>query len=495
MNSRPMTPIEQPDPAEEAAVAASVQRLARLPDWLSAVADPDRLIAALQAHVPEFAPGALILQACVVERIRLKKAGWLVLFRLTVAGPGPGQHRVIRLRGTLTPPGLPEPEYPGRAPAFGQDDWRVYLPELRLDVQPQPPDADLPALPQLTDPAEARALLERSIRGGNPAYRDLRIHAVTPRVVRYKPGSRCTIVYQLTYPPELTAAPHWPTTVVAKTYQGRKGETAYEAMRALWNSPLAAGDIVTIAEPLAFVPELNVLVQRALPEDQTLKDLIRATLRAPAEAGREELYVYLRKTAAGLAALHQCGVTSGEARSWNDELAEVQELNDQLAAVVPELAGAATPLLARLAAAAAAHPAEPLRPAHGSFRPAQVLLHQNRVGFIDFDGFGQAEPARDLALFLWNIKSVGLNTAAEDDEDEPVDAAIHLDYLDQLDHLAAVFLTEYQAGAPRARPRLALWEALNLLTLVLEYWIKVKPGRLKNMIFLLERHLQTSGIA
>jgi aminoglycoside phosphotransferase (APT) family kinase protein len=170
-------------------------------------------------------------------------------------------------------------------------------------------------------------------------------------------------------------------------------------------------------------------------------------------------------------------------------------LNDQLAAVVPELAGAATPLLARLAAAAAAHPAEPLRPAHGSFRPAQVLLHQNRVGFIDFDGFGQAEPARDLALFLWNIKSVGLNTAAEDDEDEPVDAAIHLDYLDQLDHLAAVFLTEYQAGAPRARPRLALWEALNLLTLVLEDWIKVQPGRLKNMIFLLERHLRASGIA
>jgi aminoglycoside phosphotransferase (APT) family kinase protein len=124
-----------------------------------------------------------------------------------------------------------------------------------------------------------------------------------------------------------------------------------------------------------------------------------------------------------------------------------------------------------------------------------VLLHQNRVGFIDFDGFGQAEPARDLALFLWNIKSVGLNTGAEDDEDEPVDAEIHLDYLDQLDTLAEIFLTRYQALMPTSAPRLALWEALNLLTLVLEYWIKVKPGRLKNMLFLLERHLRASGIA
>ena len=133
--------------------------------------------------------------------------------------------------------------------------------------------------------------------------------------MRYKPGSRCTIVYQLEYPPDLASDPHWPITVVVKTYQGRKGETAYAAMRALWNSPLAVGDIVTIAEPLAFVPELSVLVQRAIPEEQTLKDLIRATLRAPTAAGRETLYTYLRKTAAGLAALHQCGVVSGAARS------------------------------------------------------------------------------------------------------------------------------------------------------------------------------------
>jgi hypothetical protein len=477
-------------------MAASLQRLASLPDWLSAVADPVQLVAALHAHVPEFASGALILQACAVERIRLKKAQWLVLFRLTIAGPDPGPHHDIRLRGTLTPAGRAEPEYPVSLHTFGQADWHVYLPELRLLVQPQPPDADLPALPQLTYPAEARLLLERSIRTGSPAaYHDLRIQTVTPRVVRYKQGSRCTIVYQLEYPPDLVSDPHWPTKVVVKTYQGRKGETAYEAMRALWNSPLAGGDIVTVAEPLAFVPELSVLVQRAIPEEQTLKDLIRSTLRAPTAAGWETLYTYLRKTAAGLAALHQCGVISGAARTWADELAEVRELNDRLAAVVPELAAAATPLLARLAASAATHPAEPLRPAHGSFRPAQVLIHKNQIGFIDFDGFGQAEPARDLALFLWNIKSVGLNTAAEDDEDDPVDAEVQLDYLDQLDTLAEVFLTEYQALAPIASSRLALWEALSLLTLVLEYWIKVKPGRLKNMIFLLERHLHASGIA
>jgi len=266
-------------------------------------------------------------------------------------------------------------------------------------------------------------------------------------------------------------------------------------MRALWDSPLGKGDVVTLAEPLAFVPEWNVLLQGAIPADQTLKDLIRATLRDPTAAGQAELDGYLGQTAAGLAALHQCGVSSGPARTWEDELAEARELNARLEAVVPDLAGAAAPLLARLADAAATQPAAPLGPAHGSFRPAQVLLHNGQVGFIDFDGFCQAEPARDLALFLWNIKSVGLNTGADEDEDEPVAAELHPAYLAQLDTLAAEFLTRYQALVPGASARLALWEALNLLTLVLEYWIKVKPERLKNMLFLLERHLQSSGLA
>jgi hypothetical protein len=418
-----------------------------------------------------------------------------VLFQVTVERPGADPRHDIQLRGTLTPPGRAEPRIPPGHAAFGQDDWQTYLPELRLAVEVQPPDAELPALSILTDPAAARALLEQSIRAGSPAYHGLRIQAVTPRVARYKPGSRCTIVYDLEYPPARRGDSRRPTTVVAKTYQGSKGRNAYAAMRALWHSPLAAGDVVTIAEPLAFIPDLNVLVQAAIPADGTLKDLIRATLRAPTATALEALYACLRQPAAGLAALHQGGAGSGAPQRWEDELAEARELRDRLAAVIPELAGAATPLLDRLAAAAAAHPAAPLRPAHGSFRPEQVLLHQNRIGFIDFDGFCQAEPARDLTQFLWNIRSVGLNTSAEEEDGEPVDVATHLDYLNQLDTLAEVFLTRYRELMLGAAPRLALWEALHLITQVLEYWSKVKPARLKNMLFLLERHLRANGLA
>jgi Ser/Thr protein kinase RdoA (MazF antagonist) len=166
----------------------------------------------------------------------------------------------------------------------------------------------------------------------------------------------------------------------------------------------------------------------------------------------------------------------------------------ELANLLPDLPGAASPLIDRLTALAATYPADAAGPAHGSFRPAQVLLHEGRVGFIDFDSFCRSEPARDLALFLSNIISVGLNTGAEEEDEEPVDVESSLDYLDQLERLAEIFLAHYETLAPISRPRLALWSAAMIFIQVLEYWTKVKPARLKNMIFLLERRLRTTGL-
>jgi hypothetical protein len=488
------TIVEQPDGPATAAVWAGLMLLAVLPDWLSALADPALIGAALASAVPEFAEGALALCACRVDRIRLKDDRWTALYQLTVAGPGAAGEREVRLSGTLRPPGQYAPP-PATAPApFGSADWAAYLPDLRLALRTQPPDVDLPILPQLVDPAGARTLLEEAIHAGSPRYVDITIQSCTPQVMRYKPGSRCTILYHLTYPPERAADHDWPAFVVAKTYQGKKGQTAYDGMRALWNSPLSAGDVVTLAAPLAFVPELGLLIQGPIPGNRTLKDLIRAALRSGAPEVLDELHAYLRRTAAGLAALHQSGVQAGKIRDYADALGELREVIAELANLLPDLPGAATPLLDRLTALAATYPADADGPAHGSFRPAQVLLHEGRVGFIDFDSFCRSEPARDLALFLSNIISVGLNTGAEEEDEEPVDVESSLDYLDQLERLAEIFLAHYETLAPISRPRLALWSAAMIFIQVLEYWTKVKPARLKNMIFLLERRLRTTGL-
>jgi hypothetical protein len=492
-----MSTVEEPQAAPAAADApATWRRFATLPAWLTAIDDPERVRRALLQAVPEFASGTLTLLDCDVHRVRMKDARWTAQYRLTVTGPGDDSRREVTLRGTLIAPGAPEPAPAADGAPFGAAGWQGWLPEVRLRLEPQPADAGLPALPHLTDPEEARVLLETSIRAAAPAYRDLRLQAVTPRVMRYNPGSRCTILYRLDYPPELAAGHDWPDIVVAKTYHRDKGRHAYAAMQALWESPLATGAVVTIAEPLGFLPEWNVLVQGPIREEQTLQDLIRTALRTGAADTQAELDGYLRQTAAGLAALHGSGVQARKSRAWEDERDEVREIAEELESAVPELAGATGPLLARLEARAATAPADPPGPAHGTFRPAQVLLNHGRIGFIDFDSFCEAEPALDVALFLEKIRDLGLSAAGGgDDDEEPLDPALYPARLAQVERLCATFLDAYTAHRPISRERVALWETLYLLTLVLHCWTKVKPARLVHSMVLLDYHLRAHDLA
>ena len=472
-------------------------RLAVLPDWLKAALQADEVASELRHSVPEFASGELTLRGCKVRRLVLNGSSrrWVGDYTITVVEPRSGQHRVVVLRGTLTAPRMAQPgrvEPQATSSAFGSPGWRWELPALGLVLETQPPDTALPALPQLTDPEQARALLEQSIGAGMPAYRDLQIQRCTPEVLSYKPGSRCTIRYHLEYSPDLTAGRNWPGTVIAKTYRkDSKARNAYEGMLALWHSPLAAGDVVTIAEPLAYVSELKLLVQRSIPEERTLEDLLRSALRAGTPEALDELYTCVRQAAAGLVALHHSGACHGETIVLEDQWEEIRELVERLAVPVPELAGVVAPLLARLEAFAAAHPAGPPVPTHGTFGPEQVLIHRGTIGFIDFDDFCMAEPALDVGRFCAAIKDTGMSLG---DERFFAHREARLARLAQLDAICEVFIAHYAAGAPIARERVALWQARDLLRDSLHYWIKAKPAEPDTPMLTLEQLLRSMGL-
>jgi Phosphotransferase enzyme family len=474
--------IEKDNPA----VWEGVRRFATLPDWLDAATQPERFIESFARTVPEFASGALAIEECDVAHVRLKRDFWTGVYELTVVGPGEDERRVVALRGTIFPPERSESKGYRTGGPFGSDGWQGYLPDLNLKLEMRPPDAALPALPILTDPQQARELLERSIRPAAPRYHDLRIATCVPKIMRYSPGSRCTILYRLQYPAEF-ADRDWPTIVVAKTYKGGKGKHAYAGMRALWESEFARSGGVTLAEPLAFLPDLNVLVQGPIREEQTLQELIASALRAGTPEALDQLYGSLRQTAEGLAELHRSEVRFGAVRTWEDELAEVRSVVDDLASAIPWIAAAATPLLERLEATATKQPADSIMTVHGTFRPGQVLLHKADIGFIDFDSFCQAEPALDLALFLRRTKDIALGVL---NEDASTEQAARAALLTQAEAVCEVFLSAYEARVPVSRQRVALWEALDLFTLVLHCWTKVKPERLNNSMLALERHLR-----
>jgi hypothetical protein len=485
------------DTASQSAAPTDLGAFTDLPDWLLAIVQPERVRVALARAITEIASGELTAKACEISRVRLKKERWSGIYQLTVEMPNGAAPWVIRMQGTLIPLDQPEPNAPADGRALGSEGWRCFLPELRLLLETQPPEAALPALPTLTDPEQARALIEQSMRAATPEYRELRIQSCIPRVVRYKPGSRCTILYDLAYPTDLADGHSWPDLVAIKTYKGSKGKNAYAGMRALWDSPLGNGDAVTIAEPLAYLPELSVLVQGPIREEQTLKDLIRSALRENTPEALAELESAMRKTARGLAALHRSGAQYGKSYAWEEEFAEVRAAVDQLGGAIPRLAGVAEPLLARLEALAAEHLADPTAPSHSSFRPAQVLLYRGKIGFIDFDSFCQAEPALDLALFLAATKNIGLSEPHEEEsneDDAELDPVTRQALLDRLDTICETFLAEYVQHAPVSRQRVALWQALDLLSLVLTCWTKIKPVRLGNTLAMIERHLHVSGL-
>ena len=474
-----------------AGVRAALARYAVVPPFLLAAVDQERVGAALRATVSELATGGWVLRDCEPKRLRLKRDEWTGQYVLRVATPD-GEPQSVTLSARLRrpdPPAVP----PGGGASLFAPDGTIVLPALGLELWTAPADEALPVLPLLTDPDAGRELLVSGVRSCTPAYAEWAPVACVPRIVRHKPGSRCTIVYDLQYPPgPPTDDRRGPDRVIAKAYRGDKGRNAYEAMRLLWQTDLSTGDVVTIAQPLAYLPEHHVLVQAAIGEEQTFKQLLRAALGAGTDDTFAELCDATRLTAEGLAAVHASGADHGETVTLDDELAEIREVVDHLETAVPTLGGAATPLLALVEELARVHRADPLRPSHGSFRPAQVLLADGRVGFIDFDGSCRAEPARDVALFRTAIRDVGL---ASWHPDAPVGSPGELRAtIAWLDEVCEVFLVAYERVAPLSRERVMLWETLDLFTNVLGAWTKVKPERVGPTIRLLDDFLVANAM-
>jgi hypothetical protein len=471
-----------------------LQTFQELPDWLTAARDPDRICAVLSQVVPELRSGQLILHECDSNSIRYKAENWTGFFELTVSKPGESGTSKIELQGIITAPGILSSRSILVENSLGSKEWHAIIPELNLELWTKEPEGVLSALGMLTDPEQSRQYLMESIRAGSPAYQELEIQTCKPQVVRYKPGSRCTIVYHLGYP--LKADHSWPELVVAKTYRKEKGQNAYESMLALWNSSLGSSSAVTIAEPLAYDTELRIMIQGPIRQDHTLEESIVKAIREGTQEAKDELTDALLKSARGLAELHQSGIALGKEFGWEDDMGEVREVVERLSVSLPHLAQAAGPFVERLSQLEASSQPDPRVSTHGTFRPAQVLIHQGQIGFIDFDSFCQAEPAKDLGLFLCAFMRVGMATVKFDDDDElevssePLDEAAKLARFEWLISLSDTFLSEYESSfRPVNRQRVALFETLEIFILILHAWTKVKTRELKDIMYLMQHIL------
>ena len=469
-------------------VIAPLDTFATLPDWLAAGMNGERVLASLQRQVPELAEGRPQLLSCWPQRLRAKGEEWLARYQLTVADPGAEPRNVIVV-GNLYAPSADLPtgtdDANGGGAAFGEPGWTCWLDDLRLELAVETADPALPALQDIVDPVAARELLQQVVV--KAGYHDASVTAARPNVVRYKPGSRCTVVVEVDYDQANGYQPG-PDPIVIKTHQGDKGQTAWAAMTALWESPLARDGVVTLAEPLGYDPERRILFQGPIPEEYTLKELARLAVADGSDAQLDRLRSELAKTGYALAALHRSETSYGDTATLEGELEELREVIGRLSFSVPPLEAAADPLLTRLEQLSVECPADGIVPSHHDFRPAQVLLHGGNVGFIDFDGASMAEPALDLGRFRAKLRDIVISVLSA--SDQPMEGSALDWHLNLMDELCDHFLDAYLEKAKVSRERVLLWETCDLLTAMLHAWTKVRLLRIDPRMTVLKHHLE-----
>jgi hypothetical protein len=481
-----------------AGISTGLQQFSELPGWLASIKDHDHICEVLSRDIPEFANGSLILKKCKIGHMLLKDRVWQNRCILKIGIPDEPGERTIEFSGAFFPTKLLSNDPAVVEGIFGAEGWHAIFPELNLELRTQEPETELESVGLLTDPEGSREFLERSLRGASPAYRNLHIQSCKPEIIRYKPGNRCTIRYQLEYAPDMPVEASRPAIIVAKIDRQVKGRNAYESMKALWDASFGSSNSVRIAEPLAYDPDLRVFIQGPVWEEQTLADLFLSALDSGTPEASGALHETMKKTAMGLADLHRSGVEIGQTFTWEDEMAELRAQVMQLSAVFPNLSSGATPFLERISLLEAAALRDPLVPSHGTFRPVQVLLNKGEVSFIDFDSFCQSEPARDVSMFLSSIMILGLTSPSFDkgkaSDRTIVNPAKWGPRFEQVSSICEQFLDAYQQFQTVSRQRVVLWQALDLFHYILSGWMKVKVDEVGDLVKLLERFLIASQL-
>ena len=256
-------------------------------------------------------------------------------------------------------------------------------------------DLAMSSLAAALDPAEVRRRFRgrlRRLTGENGLP-----HLRTIRVVRYKPGRRCVIEYDIDVE-RPDAAPEM-VTLIGKVRRLRSGKSGYRLLSALWDAGFGAdsADGITVAEPIGVVPEFRMWLQHKV-QGRVATDLLAAP-------GGEDL---VRRIAEAAHKLHRAGVLAKRRHTMNDELRILHERLPSVARSEPRWAGRIERLLDACDRLGARTPEPEPCGIHRDFYADQVIVDGPRLCLIDFDLYCEGDPALDIGNFLGHIREQSL---------------------------------------------------------------------------------------
>ena len=255
-------------------------------------------------------------------------------------------------------------------------------------------DARMPLLSRALDPAAIEPVL-RQLAGWEGAA----VRAI--RAVRYKPGRRCLIEYDVAQPSSGLV------TLVGKARARGADHATFDLLRELRHRGFDddSADRISVPEPIAVVPELGVTLQRKVEGVSATAGL----------AGANGVALACRLSEAAHK-LHVADVSARREHTVADELRILHERLDALAAQRPDLGehrlGRLLAACDRLAATLPAPPPESCG-IHRDFYPDQVLVAGERLYLLDFDLYSHGDPALDIGNCIGHITEQAVRTRGD----------------------------------------------------------------------------------
>jgi phosphotransferase family enzyme len=301
--------------------------------------------------------------------------------------------------------------------------------ELQVAYWFYPFDISLPGLPSAAD-AETMWHVLSSLHGGF-AGDPRRIDRLHVERVRYTPEISSILRYEMDEPGGVRSVAY------GKVQPGQRGMRTFELERTLWQAAVASGGLLRIPRPLAFVRELGLLLEGAVPGE-------------PVKGDRESQEFHGVGTAAAeaLAVIHETAIEPDERIHIEKELERLDSVAEQFVYVDPKAHFLLSELLLHLRDRLEKTYEEDIVPTHADLKYDQFMYDSGTYSLIDFDYFALAETSYDLAKFC----AYAIPSAPRGWEDSV-----------SADAVRRAFLNRYRELRPHATlDRFQIYEALIL---------------------------------